>query len=229
MTRYPSPMPANTIAQRITDARERIAASCARVGRSPNDVTLIAVTKGFGPDAILAAIDAGIRDIGENRVQEAQAKRNALPDLPPGVRWHMIGHLQTNKVGSVVGLFDTIHSVDSIRLAEAISRREPRPMSAFLEVNVAGETTKSGLSLAELPSVHAAIAGLPNINLRGLMTVAPIANSPEDVRPVFRRLAEEARRLGLSELSMGMSDDFEIAIEEGATHVRLGRALFGER
>ena len=222
-------MPADTIAQRIADARERIAAACARSNRSLDDVTLIAVTKGFGPDAVLAAIAAGVGDIGENRVQEAQAKRNALPDIPPGVRWHMIGHLQTNKVGSVAGLFDTIHSVDSIRLAEAISRRAPRPMPAFLEVNVAGEATKSGLSLAELPSAHAAIAILPNIDLRGLMTVAPIAASPEDIRPVFRRLAEEARLLGLRELSMGMSDDFEVAVEEGATHVRLGRALFGER
>ncbi len=141
----------------------------------------------------------------------------------------MIGHLQTNKAGSVASLFDTIHSVDSIRLAEAISRRAPRPMPAFLEVNVAGEATKSGLSLAELPTAHAAIFRLPNIDLRGLMTVAPISASPEEVRPIFRRLAEEARRLNLSELSMGMSDDFEIAIEEGATHVRLGRALFGER
>jgi pyridoxal phosphate enzyme (YggS family) len=222
-------MQPDTIAQRIAEARARIAAACARAGRSPDDVTLIAVTKGFGPGAVLAAIDAGVRDIGENRVQEAQSKRNALPDLPPGVRWHMIGHLQTNKAGSVAGLFDTIHSVDSIRLAEAISRRAPRPMPAFLEVNVAGEATKSGLSLAELPSAHAAIASLPNIDLRGLMTVAPIAASPEDVRPVFRRLAEEARRLGLRNLSMGMSDDFEVAIEEGATHIRLGRALFGER
>jgi pyridoxal phosphate enzyme (YggS family) len=222
-------MPADIIAQRIDEARDRIAAASARASRSPDDVTLIAVAKGFGPDAVLAAIAAGIRDIGENRVQEAQAKRNALPDSAPSVTWHMIGHLQTNKAGSIASLFDTIHSVDSIRLAEAISRRAPRPMPAFLEVNVAGEATKSGLSLAELPSARAVIAILPNINLRGLMTVAPIAASPEEVRPIFRRLAEEARRLNLRELSMGMSDDFEVAIEEGATQVRLGRALFGDR
>ena len=141
----------------------------------------------------------------------------------------MIGHLQTNKVNSVAGLFDIIHSVDSIRLAEAISRRVPQPMPVFLEVNVAAEPTKSGLALADLTSASAAVSSLPNIDLRGLMTVAPIANSPEDVRPVFRRLAEEAGRLGLHDLSMGMSDDFEVAIEEGATHVRLGRTLFGER
>ncbi|HEY8767579.1 MAG TPA: YggS family pyridoxal phosphate-dependent enzyme [Dehalococcoidia bacterium] len=222
-------MPLDTIPQRIAAARGRIAAACTRAGRWPDDVTLIAVTKSFGPDAVLAVTAAGVGDIGENRVQEAQTKRNALPDLPPGVRWHMIGHLQTNKAGSIASLFDTIHSVDSIRLAEAISRRAQRSMPAFLEVNVAGEATKSGLSLAELPSAHAAISRLPNIDLRGLMTVAPIANSPENVRRVFRRLAEEARRLGLRDLSMGMSDDFEIAIEEGATHVRLGRALFGKR
>src|SRR5258708_39456966 len=111
-------MPEDTVAKRIAEARARIAAACARARRTPEDVTLIAVTKGLGPDAILAAIAAGIRDIGENRVQEAQAKRNALPDLPRDVRWHMIGHLQTNKTGSLAGLFDTIHSVDSIRLAE---------------------------------------------------------------------------------------------------------------
>jgi pyridoxal phosphate enzyme (YggS family) len=222
-------MPADTIAQRIAEARERIAAACARSNRSPNEVTLIAVSKGFGPDAILAAIAAGVGDIGENRVQEAQAKRNALPDLQSSVRWHMIGHLQTNKAGSIASLFDTIHSVDSIRLAEAISRRAPRPIPAFLEVNVASEATKSGLLLAELSSAHAAISRLPNVDLRGLMTVAPIAASSEDIRPVFRRLAEEVRRLNLHELSMGMSDDFEIAIEEGATYVRLGRSIFGER
>ncbi len=218
-----------TIAQRIAEARERIAAACARSGRAPADVTLIAVTKGFGPDAVLAAVDAGVRDIGENRVQEAQSKREALPGLPEGVRWHMIGHLQTNKVNSVAGLFDIIHSVDSIRLADAVSRRVPQPMPVFLEVNVAAEATKSGIALADLSSAHAAISALPNLDVRGLMTVAPIAATPEDVRPVFRRLAAEARRLGLNELSMGMSDDFEVAVEEGATHVRLGRALFGER
>jgi hypothetical protein len=192
-------------------------------------VTIVAVTKGFGPDAVREAVAAGIGDIGENRVQEAEAKRAALADLPGEVRWHMIGHLQTNKVQTALTLFDTIQSVDSLHLAEAISRRAPAPMPAFLEVNVTGEATKAGFSPAELPNAYETIAGMPGIELRGLMTVAPISASPEDVRPVFRRLAEQAQQLGLKELSMGMSDDYETAVEEGATHVRLGRALFGER
>lgn len=221
-------MPPETIAQRIAAARERIAATCARAGRSPGDVTLIAVTKGVSPEAVREAVAAGVRDIGENRVQEAQTKRAALVDLS-GVRWHMIGHVQTNKVKAVIGLFDTIHSVDSIHLAEEISRRAPTPVPVFLEVNVADEASKTGLALSDLPLAHEAISRLPNIDLRGLMTVAPIASSAEAVRPIFRRLATEARALGLRELSMGMTDDFETAIEEGATHVRLGRALFGER
>lgn len=218
-----------TIVARIAEARERIAAACARSGRSPDGVTIVAVTKGFGPDAVREAVAAGIRDIGENRVQEAEAKRAALADLPGDVRWHMIGHLQTNKVKTALNLFDTIQSVDSLHLAEAISRRAPVPVSAFLEVNVAGEASKTGFSLAELPNAYEEIAQMPGLEIRGLMTVAAISASPGDVRSVFRTLAEQAQQLGLKELSMGMSDDYETAVEEGATHVRLGRALFGER
>lgn len=218
-----------SIADRIAEARERIAAACVRSGRSPDSVTIIAVTKGFGPDAVREAVAAGLHDIGENRVQEAEAKRAVLTDLPADVRWHMIGHLQTNKVKTALGLFDTIHSVDATHLAEAISRRAPVPVPVFLEVNVAAEASKSGFSPADLPKAHETIAALPGIEVRGLMTVAPISTSREDVRPVFRSLAEAARALGLTQLSMGMSDDYEVAVEEGATQVRLGRALFGER
>lgn len=221
-------MPPDSIAQRLAEVRERIAAACARSGRSPGDVTLITVTKGFPPEAVREAVAAGVHDIGENRVQEAQAKRAALVGLSDA-RWHMIGHLQSNKVKAALDLFDTIHSVDSIHLAEEISRRAPKPVPVFLEVNVAGETSKTGLALAELPAAYQAISRLPNVDVRGLMTVAPIAASPEDVRPIFRRLAAEASALNLRELSMGMSDDYEVAIEEGATHVRVGRAIFGER
>jgi hypothetical protein len=216
------------IAQRLAELRERIAAACARAGRSASDVTLIAVTKGVPPEAIREAIAAGVRDIGENRVQEAQAKRDVLGELSD-VRWHMIGHLQTNKVKAATGLFGTIHSVDSIHLAEEISRRAPTPVPVFLEVNVAGEPTKTGLAVADLPAAYDAVVALPNINLRGLMTIAPLATSPEDVRSIFARLATEARTLNMTALSMGMSDDYEVAIEEGATHVRIGRAIFGER
>lgn len=218
-----------SIAERIAEAQQRIEAACERARRPTGSVSIIAVAKGFSADAIREAVAAGLLDIGENRVQEAEGKRAVMADLPGDVRWHMIGHLQTNKVKTALSLFDTIHSVDSIHLAEAISRRAPRPVPAFLEVNVAGEASKTGFSLTELPKVYETIAALPSLNVRGLMTVAPISATPEDVRPVFRTLAGEARELGLSQLSMGMSDDYEIAVEEGATHVRLGRALFGER
>ena len=217
-----------TIAERAEHVRLLTAAACRRSGRSPEDVTIVAITKGFPPAAIRQAVSAGFRHLGENRVQEAQAKRPALADLP-GVTWHMVGHLQSNKVKTALELFDIIHSVDSLPLAEAISRRALREAPVFLEVNVAGEVTKHGFTLAELSQRYEPIARLPNIDVRGLMTVAPLVPHPDDVRPVFRRLREAATALGLRELSMGMSDDFETAVEEGATHLRIGRAIFGER
>jgi len=222
-------MPTETIAGRLGRVRQRIEAACARSGRAADSVTLIAVTKGFPPAAVREAAAAGVRHFGENRVQEAQAKLPQLAGLSDAVTWHMIGHLQTNKVKTVLELFDTIHSVDSLHLAEAISRRALETVPVFLEVNVGGESTKYGLSLDNLPSEHAAVAALPKLDVRGLMTVAPLADDPEQARPVFRRLRDAAASLGLRELSMGMTDDFEVAIEEGATHVRIGRAIFGER
>ena len=218
-----------TVGERIERVRELIAAACRRGGRSPGAVTLIAVTKGFPPEVVREAVAAGVRDLGENRVQEAQAKIPALPDLPANVSWHMIGHLQTNKVKTVLNLFDTIHSVDSLRLAEEISRRALRQVPVFLEVNVSSEPTKQGFSLRDLPRRHEAIRGLPNVDVRGLMTVAPVVDRTEDARPVFRLLRQAAESLGVRELSMGMSDDFDVAIEEGSTHLRLGRAIFQER
>ncbi len=222
-------MSADAIAERIDRVRRRIVSACARSGRSAEDVTLIAVTKGFPPAAIREAAAAGIRHFGENRVQEAQAKLPPLAGLSAAVTWHMIGHLQTNKVKTVLELFDTIHSVDSLHLAEAISRRARKTVPVFLEVNVGGEPSKYGFSLDNLHGEYEAIARLPNVEVRGLMTVAPLADDPEQARPVFRRLRDAAASLGLRELSMGMTDDFEVAIEEGATHVRIGRAIFGER
>jgi pyridoxal phosphate enzyme (YggS family) len=218
-----------TVTGRLDGVRRRIAAACEKSGRPPDDVTLIAVTKGFPAQTARDAVAAGITDLGENRVQEAQAKRPELADLPPGVVWHMIGHLQTNKVKAALDLFDIIHSVDSLHLAEAISKRAERPVPVFIEVNVAGESSKYGITITALPDHFQSISRLANVDVRGLMTVAPIATSPEDVRPVFRGLREAAVTLGLQGLSMGMTDDFEVAIEEGATHVRIGRALFGER
>jgi len=222
-------MPLDTIAQRLEFVRQSIASACLRTGRSPDDITLVAVTKGVSPEAIREAVAAGVNHLGENRIQEAEAKRPELAGLAPSVTWHMIGHLQTNKVKTAIGLFDIIHSVDSLHLAEAISRRASSRRRIFLEVNVVAEPSKYGFTFEELPRQHEPIARLPSIDVRGLMTVAPQTHSPQEVRPVFRRLREAAQTLGLSELSMGMSDDFEVAVEEGATHVRIGRAIFGER
>jgi PLP dependent protein len=217
-----------SVSERLQNLRLLIDAACRRSGRSPEAVTLVAVTKGVLPDAIRGAVAAGITHIGENRVQEAEAKLAALADIGANVTWHMVGHLQTNKVKTAIGLFDIIHSVDSVHLAEAISRRATKAISAFLEVNVAAEPNKYGFALDELPRHHETISRLENIDVRGLMTVAPLAHDPEVVRPVFCRLRDAAESLGLHELSMGMSDDFGVAVEEGATHVRIGRAIFGD-
>jgi pyridoxal phosphate enzyme (YggS family) len=221
----------STIAERLEAARERIAAACGRAGRSPDEVTLVAVTKGFPPEAVREAHAAGVRQFGENRVQEAQTKLPTLENLSPRPTWHMIGHLQTNKVKTAVGLFDIIQSVDSLHLAQAIERRAPRStrVPVFLEVNVAGEASKQGVAPDELSRLVAATRALPGLDVRGLMTIAPLVDDPEQARPVFRRLRELAEPLGLKELSMGMTDDFEVAVEEGATVVRVGRAIFGER
>jgi pyridoxal phosphate enzyme (YggS family) len=222
-------MPAQTIAARVQGVRSRIEAACGRAGRAPDEVTLIAVSKGFPEAAVLEAFGAGVRDFGENRVQEAARKLPGLKGIRPHVTWHMVGHIQTNKVKNVLKLFDIIHSVDSLHLAEEVSRRAPDRAPAFLEVNVAGEPSKHGFSLAELPDAYHRIQRLPGLQVTGLMTVAPLLDDPEAVRPVFRALREAAAGLGLRRLSMGMTDDFEVAIEEGATHVRIGRAIFGER
>jgi PLP dependent protein len=218
-----------TIAERVERVRALIEAACHRSGRSPEAVTLVAVTKGVAASAIAEAVAAGVTDIGENRVQETEAKRPALADIEAAVSWHMVGHLQTNKVKTAMGLFDIIHSVDSLRLAEAISKRATKAVPVFLEVNVSAEPSKYGFVLDELPRQHEAISSLPKIDLRGLMTIAPLLPSADAVRPVFSTLRNAAESLGLRELSMGMSDDFEVAVEEGATYVRIGRAIFGVR
>jgi len=222
-------VPALSIAERVDEVRRRIALACERSGRSLEEIALVAVTKGVASWAIQQAAAAAIRDFAENRVQEAQTKRPEFSRLADHLTWHLVGHLQTNKVKTALELFDIIHSVDSLHLAEAISRRATKPVPVFLEVNIARELTKFGLSPDKLDRDASAIALLPNLDLRGLMTVAPQAAQAEHSRPHFRRLREAAERLGLLELSMGMSDDFEVAIEEGATHVRIGRAIFGER
>jgi hypothetical protein len=215
--------------QRIAAVRARIEAACARSGRAPSDVTLVAVTKTHRADVIAAAFAAGMRDFGENRVQEAVPKISELRGRGIAPRWHLVGHLQTNKVAAAIEAFDILHGVDSERLARAISERATRPVPVFLEVNAGGEPSKFGVAPQEAGTLAEIIGGLPNVELRGLMTVAPRTDHPEDLRPVFRRLRELRHAIGLRELSMGMTDDFEIAIEEGSTLVRVGRAIFGAR
>lgn len=217
------------IAANAADVRRRIAAAAARAGRDPAAVRLIAVTKTFPAEVCAAAVAAGIQDLGENRVQEGVGKVAALAAAGLHPTWHLVGHLQTNKVKAALSAFRVIHSVDSLDLAAVISRRATAPIEVLVEVNVAAEPSKFGFAVAETPAACERIAALPNLMLRGLMTVAPQTDDPETVRPVFRQLRELAAALGLPELSMGMTDDFEVAVEEGATMVRVGRALFGPR
>jgi pyridoxal phosphate enzyme (YggS family) len=231
---------ASALEARLSVIRERIGEAAAQANRAPDEVQLVAVSKTVPVEVLRDAYALGLRIFGENRVQEAQEKiaALALPDL----RWELIGHLQTNKANRAVELFARVQSVDSLRLATALSGRAPalgRTLPVLLEVNVAVEASKSGFAPEEMLEAARAIAELPSLRLEGLMTIAPLVDDPEDVRPVFRALRELRNRLreavplgedgGWRELSMGMSDDFAVAIEEGATLVRLGRALFGAR
>ncbi len=218
--------------------RERIALACNRVGRSASEVTLVAVTKTVSAAIVREAIAAGVTVLGENRVQEAEAKIAELSDLRSQVAWHLIGHLQSNKARKALSLFDVVQSVadESLairlnRMAEELDKRLP----VFIEVNLAGEASKSGVAPAEVLPLMTTISQLPALELQGLMTVPPFLDDPEDVRPFFRQLRElrdEALQAGMTsctQLSMGMSHDFEVAIEEGATLVRIGTTLFGAR
>lgn len=218
-----------SIAENLARLRERMAAACRRADRAPDEVTLVGVSKGFPAEAVAEACAAGLGDLGENRVQEAAKKIEALDALGVRPRWHLIGHLQTNKAKTAANLFAIIHSVDSLRLAQALSRRAREPVPILLEVNVAQEASKFGFAPKDVASAVSEIESLPSLDVRGLMTIAPMTEDPETVRPVFRRLRELHDSLGLQELSMGMTDDLEVAIEEGATMVRVGRAIFGER
>jgi len=213
----------------IREVQRRIARACERSHRSPGGITLVAVTKEVGISAIKAAFDCGLRHFGENRVQEAEGKIAQLSDLKPDVTWHMVGHLQSNKAKTAVELFDIIHSVDSVKLAEILSRRAEKTLPVLLQVNVSGEATKSGFAVNEIAVVVKEIKQLPNLKVMGFMTIAPLVAELEEVRPVFRKLRELRDSLGLEHLSMGMTGDFEVAIEEGATMLRIGRAIFGNR
>jgi PLP dependent protein len=217
------------IAANVSRVRSRMDAAARRVGRDPGDITLIAVSKTHPSEAIRRAYEAGLRDFAENRVQEAAAKIETLRAQGCVPRWHLVGHLQTNKVKVALNLFDILHSVDSIRLARTIANHASGPVPVLVEVNVAGESTKFGVAPEAAPDLVRNLRQLPDIDVRGLMTVAPHVDDPEDVRPVFRQLRQLGDALRLRELSMGMTDDFEVAIEEGSTLVRVGRAVFGPR
>ena len=230
-----------SIIENIAAIRSRIAAAAQRVGRSPEQISLMAVTKTQPPERIREAYAAGQRLFGENRVQEFGAKAAALADLRD-VEWHMIGHLQTNKASKVVELLHAVDSLDSLKLAEKLNAAAGNARQTFavlIEINVGGEEAKSGLApdSAELEQLLAAAPRMRNLVFRGLMTVPPFTQDPEDARPYFRKLRElrdrtAARKLpavAMDQLSMGMSHDFEIAIEEGSTCVRVGTAIFGGR
>ncbi|MBM4444020.1 MAG: YggS family pyridoxal phosphate-dependent enzyme [Chloroflexi bacterium] len=215
--------------RRVREIERRVAAAAHRAGRAADEITVIGVTKTVDLTVIQRAFEAGMRHFGESRIQEAKEKITGLSALQPRSTWHMVGHLQTNKAKTAVEIFDVIHSVDSVRLAEAISQNARRVMPILIEVNVSGEASKYGFRPDEVGPATEQVARLHHLDVRGLMTVAPYTSRPEEVRPVFRKLRELRDALGLEHLSMGMTDDFEVAIEEGATMVRIGRAIFGER
>jgi pyridoxal phosphate enzyme (YggS family) len=227
------------IADRVAAVRERIARAAERASRSPAEVTLVAVSKTHPTPAVREAFAAGVRDFGENRVQEAEEKVEATVDLAAaGLRWHLVGHLQSNKARRAAALFDVVESVDSIELARRLAREAAaarRTLSTLIQVDLAGEETKFGLEEAQLFPALEALRDAPGLRVDGLMVLPPYLEDPVAARPFFRRLralAERARSEGLiagSELSMGMSHDFEAAVEEGATIVRVGTAIFGQR
>lgn len=225
------------IAQNIRSVEERIQAACKRAGRSREEVTLICVTKTMPVEDLQQAYDAGQRSFGENRVQEITGK---FPQLPRDIQWHMIGHLQRNKAKYLMDKVVMIHSVDSAALAQAVSKeavKAGRVMDILLEVNVAEEESKFGLTCEGVLPLLREISPLPGIRIRGLMTVAPFTDDPETNRVFFKKLRELAvdinrqsiDNVSMDFLSMGMTGDFEVAIEEGATHIRVGTAIFGKR
>ncbi len=235
-----TPMNENTrenLALNLERVRANVAESARRSGRSPSDITLVAVSKTIPVELVKIAYNLGVTHFGENRVQDALPK---IGDFHPmGVYWHMIGHLQSNKAGKVVSSFDSVQSVDSLHLAETLNRHAEevgKRLPILLQVNVSGEASKEGMTPAEVPRLAHQIVALPALEVQGLMTIAPLVEDPEEVRPVFRALRELRDQLqdevpegAWHHLSMGMTDDYRIAIEEGATIIRIGRAIFGER
>jgi len=220
----------------VQRVRERMAAAARRAGRDPESITLVGVSKTVPPERVREAVEAGLADLGENRVQEARDKARQLAGP---IRWHLVGHLQANKANHAARLFDVVHSIDSIDILERLERaaeREGRLVMAMVQVDLAGEPTKTGARAEGLDRLLETAAGCRCVRVRGLMILPPYDPDPGKSRPYFRRLRgllQEAQgrhaALELTHLSMGMTEDFEVAIEEGATMVRVGRALFGER
>lgn len=217
-----------SIRENLASVEDRIARTCARAGRSRDDVTLVAVSKTFAAEFVDEAIAAGIGDVGENRVQEARDKK---PLVRGTARWHLIGHLQSNKAKEAVNLFDVIQAVDSIELAEKLARAadgQGKRQEVLLQVNIGDEPQKSGLPRNAIDAVAKQVMGMAPLHLIGLMAIPPVG-TPDESRPYFRELRSMRDALGLTHLSMGMSEDFEAAIEEGSTMIRVGRAIFGSR
>lgn len=218
--------------ERYQEVLDKVRSACERTGRDPSEVTVVAVSKGMGLDRIAELVSAGHLDLGENRVDELVDKRQALPQ----VRWHFVGRIQTNKLGRLLPVAHLIHSIDRSKLAEAIEARASDPVEVLLQVNVSGEPTKAGLSPEEAIRVAGAVGEMNRVRLEGLMTMAPMSADAERSRPHFRALAELSKRIAsevpsvnIRQLSMGMSQDYVVAVEEGATLIRVGEAIFGPR
>ena len=219
---------ADEIRANVASVEERIAAACSRAGRRREDVTLVAVTKTFPATDVDHVLAAAVTNVGENKVQEARDKKPAVAAL---AKWHLIGHLQSNKAKDAVRLFDVIQTIDSLDLATRVARiaeESGKKQAVLRQVNVGGEEQKSGVEPADVPELADRIRALSSLNLVGLMTIPPLGEA-EAMRPYFRQLRSMRDDLGLEQLSMGMTDDFEVAIEEGATIIRVGRAIFGSR
>ena len=226
MSNSQSENPWQHISENLDQVRRQVIYHAERVDRDPETIEIVAVSKTVPVAGMQAAMSAGQQNFGENRIQDALPKIAALKET--GARFHMVGHLQTNKAKQAL-TFDMIESIDSLRIAEALSRHAVSPMEILLEVNVSGEASKFGVSPEKLLSIAEKVRTLPNLKLTGLMTVAPLLSDPEEARPVFHSLRTLGDTCELDALSMGMTNDFGIAIEEGATIIRIGRAIFGER